>query len=350
MTFPASATTYLNPLNWAHAAWSYKKTTLVCASIGGVVYPLLFSPYVSYRFSNETENQFEWIGPKGGAAPGVNDEPREFDGEDYRGFFTLLFHRYLANYRDFRSEARKHYEQFLESVGHPSETYTAPTQPLEKFHENSEGLYLFVHGLKGHASAWNGYKTAIEQKEGQADVRLIKVLNGGDCAVNDAAEQINTIIDAYLKEHPNKPIALVGTSRGGPIVAELELRLRASAPDTPVFVGTIAGANGGTLMMNLLNAIPIVNRLYGKAVIDELSYKSGKVQELQGRQGTSVPQNRTYVNYCTTEEFQIQPCTGFFQSHHNNYYMHGWGHISIVEGVQNHLLGKIETWKVSLIS
>ena len=321
---------------------------MACASIGAVVYPLLFSPYVSYRFSNETENRFEWIGPKGGAAPGVNDEPREFDAKDYRGFFTLLFHRYLANYRDFRSEVLKHYEKTLESIGRPSETYTDPTKDLEPFHEQSKGLYLFIHGLKGHASAWNGYKTAIQDNDFWADVRLVKVLNGGDCAVNDAADQIYIIINEYLKKHPNKPIALVGTSREGPIVAELELRLREKAPGTPVFVGTIAGANGGTLMMNLLNAIPFVNRLYGKAVIDELSYKSEKVQELQGKQKAPVPQNRTYVNYCTTEEFQIQPCTGFFQSYHENYYMHGWGHISIVEGVQNHLLNKLRIWQQNL--
>lgn len=331
---------------WLGISWMVSPIAFCGIGITLIAYPILFSPHGSSQFSQETKHQFEWTGSKEGSAPGRNDAPTAFDGKDRRGVLTLLFHRYLAHFRDFRSEGWTRYEQYLEGQGRSSQTYTDPEKPLEPFQEESSGLYLFVHGLKGHASAWNGYKKAIEQKDAQADVRLIKVLNGGDCPVREAADKIDSIIHQYIQEHPNKPIALVGTSRGGPIVAELECRLRETAPKTKVFVATIAGAHEGTLMMNLLKTIPFLGSfLYGEEVIEELSYNSDKAKELENKQSALTTAPRRYINYCTTEEFQIQPCTGSLQSHAENYYIHGSGHISIVDRVKAHLLQKLEAWK-----
>lgn len=346
----------------AQVLWDLKNPIGITSLTLGVALPVILSSSFMGFFSDAHEH-YSWqpFARSDKEAPGIFDDPQEVEQgaplKDQRGLFLFIFHRYVAFFRDTYTQMVTKYEAFLDWKGSPSETYIDPSIDQD-FHwkENSSGLYVFIHGIHGHPSCWNAYKKTIKTQDPHADVCLIKVKNGGDCSLEEAAEPIFRLLKNYSKKHHANPIALIGTSRGAPITASLELKMRKLAHGPKVYVGTIAGAHHGSLMMTLLKTIGCAHLWFSREVVNELSYKSNCATKLLDQQKTGLIVDRKFRSYCTTEEFQIQPCISSFPRlqiektgsskmvSEEHFYIHGSGHLSIVDRVQPHILDDLFKW------
>ncbi|WP_420422605.1 esterase/lipase family protein [Simkania sp.] len=326
----------------------------------GIALPIILScPMMGYFSDSHKHYSWQPFTSDEKQAPGLFDDPQKVETGapliDRRNPLLLIFHRYVAFLSDVYTQIITKYEAFLDWKGSPSQTYIDPSLTQSyRWKEKSTGLYVFIHGIHGHPSCWNAYKKAIEAHDPNADVCLIKVNNGGDCSLEEATTPILNLLKNYTTKYRDKPIALVGTSRGGPIVASLELKMRKLAQKPKVYVGTIAGAHHGSLMMTLLKMTGCAHLWFSPEVIEELSYKSDCSKELLEQQQKKLTTKRKFRSYCTTEEFQIQPCISAFSRlvietssksiAKERFYVHGSGHLSIVDRVQTHLLNDLFEW------
>lgn len=327
----------------------------------GVALPALLSSPCIERLTHGHQDYswkpFDWSVEE---APGIFDTPRKIEEgaplQDGRRFFHILFHRYVAFFHDMYVQIVGKYEAFLDWMGSPSETYIDPSL-RQKIHwkEKSSGLYVFIHGIHGHPSCWNQYKKMIEAKDPHADVCLIKVKNGGDCRLEEAVKPIFHLIKDYSNQHRTKPVALVGTSRGAPITASLELKMRQFVNRPKVYVATIAGVHHGSIMMNLIKKVGCDRFWFTREATEELAFESDCAKNLLEQQKAKLTVERKFRSDCTTEEFQIQPCTSAFSQlkietmspkpvTEERFYVHGSGHISIVDRVREHLVGDLMKW------
>lgn len=355
---------FINPLSYismpANALWNLKYSIAISSLTLGVALPILLSPPFMDTFS-DSHDDYSWqpFTNDGKEAPGIFDDPQKVEEGaplvDRRNPLLLIFHRYVALLSDIQTQVITKYEAFQDWKGSPNETYIDPSSTQNySWKEKSSGLYVFIHGIHGHPSCWNAYKKAIETQDPNADICLIRVKNGGDCCLEEATAPILSLLNDYTTKYQENPIAIVGTSRGGPIAGNLELKMRELSHKPRVYVGTIAGAHHGSLMMTLLKATGCAQLWFSPEVVEELSYESNCAKKLLDQQENGVTAKRKFRSYCTTEEFQIQPCISAFprlnidgslrSSIEERFYVHGSGHLSIVDRVQPHLLNDLFTW------
>ena len=122
----------------------------------------------------------------------------------------------------------------------------------EDYHwkKNSEGLYLFVHGLQSHPHVWHDYIDQLKEKNPNVDIKAPYVTKRGNCSLEEATEPLKKMVLDYIEKHPGKPICFIGTSNGGRIIAFLSTFLRGYK--TAIKVCSIAGVFLGTSVIKTI--------------------------------------------------------------------------------------------------
>lgn len=143
--------------------------------------------------------------------------------------------------------------------------------------KDSSGLCVLLHGFKGHPSIWDPHLKILNE-ESKIDVFVPFVPKAGNCSLEEAASPILPNIIDYTKNHPDKPICLIGVSNGGRLATWLEVQLRTISPSTPVKVSTIAGVHFGTPIIQLLEKLKLAKFFLSPVIRKELSYGNVKAK------------------------------------------------------------------------
>lgn len=210
--------------------------------------------------------------------------------------------------------------------------------------KESEGLYLFIHGLRGAPTAWNSYLKKVNERSPGIHCLAPHVPLGGNCPLEDSAEPLLEIVKDYLKKNPGKPVVLVGTSNGGRIALYIENKLEADCLNLSII--SLAGVHYGTKQINRLARWKLlwVQRLHREVAKDfhwdsEVARKSLKEwqekQELWKRQGIAV----RHLFCASTEDEQVRPLSCSLPSGPFSYKIYtGENHLSIVRAARDDAL------------
>ncbi len=283
----------------------------------------------------------------------LSSSPQEILGRTYYDPRTLakkLFDRIVSLARSTADTLYKMPSIVKTSLGFANPHYVDPLQTTPGWKEQSDGLYVMVHGLNGHPSAFDDYGKTLENRHPEADLAIVVVPKGGNCTVIEASEPILQLVESYIKKNPEKPVSLIGTSNGGRIVAYIETKLRKRAPNTPVLVSCVAGAHFGSYVMNLIHAYGLADLFgYTREIMQELAYGSDVTKNLLNEQREPLPNGveRDFSFYMTTEETHVHPPNSelpIINQGEKHYVVHGEGHSSIVRRVLPNLLEHATEW------
>ncbi|MCB1073317.1 MAG: hypothetical protein KDK96_09500 [Chlamydiia bacterium] len=263
---------------------------------------------------------------------------------DERIYRKIFLDWHLANYREVCARIVSGKERMLDCLGYRKGHYLDPTsRETVQWKEKSSCLILFVHGLDGHPSHFAEYKKHLERDD--RDTHLLTVLNGGHCTTEDGAAPILSLIGKYREKFPQNPIVLIGTSRGGPIMAHIELELREQGEANPrVYVGTIAGANNGAGLMRLGTIFRVAYLFFNPGLIEALDFNQSVPQDLISRQKAGDLSKRQFDYWATSGDFTVTPYSSGFPDIPGAYHflVHGQGHTSVVVGVREDVTGRVE--------
>ena len=230
-------------------------------------------------------------------------------------------------------------------LGNPE--YVIPSGLDNVWKVNSQGLYVLVHGLKGHPSQWDNQAARLKQLHPEADIRQVRVPEQGNCKLELASDPIVDMIRDYIKQNPNKPVSLFGVSNGGRIILDTEIQLRDTT--TPVRVSSVAGVLFGSgIMDQLVDHIPVLRDTYDSNLRQEISYGSDKAKEILNRQRQKLdPQVvREYEMWTSSEDTHVWPYSSALAniegaSHH---IVRGEGHASILDRVCKEQVSNAIAW------
>jgi len=250
---------------------------------------------------------------------------------------------------DFILISAKHSKRLVEPLLgiRPEDTYK------NQWKQTSKGLYVLIHGLKGHPHVWKKHRHCLRHQQPDHDVFVPHVVDQGNCTLEKAANPILEKIREYAQKHPQKPICLIGASNGGRIATYLETQLREKSAHTEILVSTIAGVHFGSKMLDRVNHFWLMRKLVGHtdAIRQELSFSSERAKKLLDHvQNPLRPETkRTYVFYGSTEDYMATdlrttlPRVGSDKTVHYHVF-HGYGHSSLVNGVRDHQLTFAQQW------
>lgn len=228
----------------------------------------------------------------------------------------------------------------------------------KEWNKESEGLYVFVHGLQGYPSIWNRHREQLENEQNR-DVFVPYVPLSGNGDLEEVASPILEVIKTYIAEHPLKPICLIGHSNGGRICTWLETELRSIAPSVPVRVSTVAAVHFGSSKMNILkHCHDKMGVRFGlnSSVITDLSLGSEKAREIL--QKVSLPLEpgvvRSFQFYGSTEDAfvpELRSSIPFFEDpslfkNHDvtHHVIHGYSHSGMVPQLAVEQMQSCEEW------
>lgn len=142
--------------------------------------------------------------------------------------------------------------------------------------QESEGLYLFLHGLGQTPYTWKSYVKTVQKDHPGFHCVAPLIKNRGNCSLSDAADPILELVKDYIEKHPGKPIHIVGTSNGGRIAQYIEARLPEFMPEnSSLAVATVAGLHYGTKFVSVANKYHLHHFLFvNKSVKKEFPYAS----------------------------------------------------------------------------
>lgn len=237
---------------------------------------------------------------------------------------------------------------YRKTFSKPRSEFVECSKPID-WKVNSQGLYVLVHGLRGHPAHWIEQLKILEKEQTSFDVIAPFVPKQGDCTLEDAAQPILEKICEYTKKNPTKPVSLIGVSNGGRIVTWLESELREKAPNTPVKVSAVAGVHFGSRLVTKARHWPIAKQIVGsKAIQEELAYGSPKAFELAERlkNGTRFHNDaRSFDFYATAEDLCVDVDSALPSvANAQHYLVHGEGHNTIVEAVASHQIQSCQAW------
>lgn len=217
----------------------------------------------------------------------------------------------------------------------------------------SEGLYVLIHGLKGHPSIWQTHIDQL-QEETTRDLFVPYVPLQGNGPLEEVAHPILKVIEDYVAHHPTKPICLIGVSNGGRLCTWLEAQLRISAPQVPIKISTIAAVHFGSSRMNLVKRCHQWTGWglgYDVSVIDDLCFGSNKAKEILDRVSQPLPSGviRDFEFFGSTEDLQVPELPSSMPKLGNglqsvNNIIHGYNHNSIVAGVAIQQVKSCQEW------
>lgn len=225
--------------------------------------------------------------------------------------------------------------------------YVTPAGENNHWRQDNEGLYVLIHGLNGHPSAWDGQASDLKDKHPEAEIRQVRVPKNGNCGLEEAADPILKMVKDYIEKNPGKPICLFGVSNGGRIAAYIEKELR----DIPgaIKVSTVAGVHYGSGLMSFLNDVGVSPWLFEEEVRDELAFGSEKSKQLIKDQRVKLNEGvaRDFEFYTATEDSRLWNYHGALPKIHQNekhYLVHGEEHGSIVERVREQQVSNAIQW------
>ncbi|QVL57391.1 MAG: alpha/beta hydrolase [Simkaniaceae bacterium] len=274
----------------------------------------------------------------------LGDETKSI--QDERHYFQVVYDWNMATFREIQSRAFSFKERGLDRLGFRKDCYLDPTskEPIQ-WKENSSCLILFVHGLDGHPSHFAQYKSLLDAEN--RDIHLLYTLNRGRCSTEDGASPILSIIANYREKHSQNPIVLVGTSRGGPLMAHIELELR-KHQKSRVYVGTVSGANNGSYMMTLAKVFKVGFLLFPQELISVLDFNHEVPQSLIQKQKKPLSNQsvRQFDYWATTGDLTVVPCSSGLPDipDASHFLVHGQGHTSIVDHVVEEVTSRVETF------
>lgn len=219
--------------------------------------------------------------------------------------------------------------------------------------EDSQGLYVLVHGLMSHPATWDKHRDKIMKEQPDHDLFIPYVPKKGNCTLEEAASPILEKILSYAEKCPNKPICLIGSSNGGRIVHHLEIELRLRVPQAKIWVSSIAGVHFGSTKMSAIRSNCLLRCLTGvsDSIAEELSFGSEKAQEILKamQQPLPVETHRKYVFYGTPEDTLATNISTVFpkigEDKSVEYIsLYGYGHCSLIHGVCDDQIDRAKTW------
>lgn len=217
------------------------------------------------------------------------------------------------------------------------------------WNEDSEGLIVFIHGLRTDPAAWFAQLSLIPI-DTKIDLFAPVVHQRGMCSLEQAVTPLLPKIKDYTQKHPEKPICLLGTSNGGRIAAWLETELRESSPQTPVKVSSVAGVHFGSSRMALVDKLGISKWFYPNELRQELNYGSTKAHELLNRVRAPIGPScapRSYELFATREDLTIPDLDSTLprlDKGEQFHIVHGVGHSSIVSAVAEKQMNSCFAW------
>lgn len=216
--------------------------------------------------------------------------------------------------------------------------------------ENSEGLYLFVHGLQSHPHVWHDYINQLKETNPNVDIKAPYIKKRGNCSLEEATEPLKGMVLDYIDKNPGKPICFIGTSNGGRIIAFLSILLKGY--NTAIKVCSIAGVFLGTSLIGVIKKWGISKILSLTSVIleelDEGSDVSAKlVSEMQDPLKTG--DIRSFDFFAAHKDRKVpNPLSSLpiIEKGEEHFLVVGTGHSSIVPVVKNFVLQRCEEWRL----
>jgi hypothetical protein len=212
----------------------------------------------------------------------------------------------------------------------------------QNWKENSNGLVVLLHGLNSHPAVWHGHVSTMKKDTanyGSVDLRTPLIPKKGNCTVSESLGPIENMIRNYARNHPDKPICVLGVSNGGRLAAHLSHKLQDL--DNPLLFSGIASVLNGTQH-------PIFqNESFDPEIKKDYIWADTEAAELIKKMATVEKTNRLResIFYTSTEDPLVYPWYGsipFFKDQNNdNYYCKAQGHSSIVGHVKRHQLAKV---------
>jgi hypothetical protein len=279
--------------------------------------------------------------------------------QDERSYPTTCCHRVLACLHHLRYAGAWRID-YLRSFFRPEEMIREPTVssltgrydmrtlPWNDPHcKDSDGLCLFLHGLKASAKQWEAYTRQFSTHFPNTHYIAGSVFERGNCFLEEAGDPFIELIEDYLQKFPGKSIILIGTSNGSRIASYIEVNLKPELlKNSQLKVFSIAGVHGGTVLIDLAHRMGCAGMLgLHPAITSDFSCNSERTLSLvsQWRERQKIWQvQRTEVShhfFITTEDELVRPLSSSFPRLkltplENYHVVHGESHETIVDGVQ----------------
>jgi hypothetical protein len=222
----------------------------------------------------------------------------------------------------------------------------------EDYHwkKNSEGLYLFVHGLQSHPHVWHDYIDQLKEKNPNVDIKAPYVTKRGNCSLEEATEPLKKMVLDYIEKHPGKPICFIGTSNGGRIIAFLSTFLRGYK--TAIKVCSIAGVFLGTSVIKTIKKWGISRLLrLTNVILEELDEGSDVSAKLMSKMQASLKTGniRSFDFFAAHKDRKVSnPLSSLpiIKKGEEHFLVVGTGHSSIVPIVKDFVLQRCEDWRI----
>ncbi len=263
----------------------------------------------------------------------------------------------IAYYKGLTHSIRRIYDSFIYFNNKPyydnfpilSPLFSSPGIDIKP-----EGLVIYLHGLRRSYWDWrNVYKIMKD------DDRFIKykfwtlnIEKKGDCNYMDAATDITTVINDYIRLYPDLTIFLIGTSNGSRIAATVESMLDPELyKNAKIRLVSIAGFFGPAHITQVAHSYGILNYMgYHPDIIDALTTDDphNSLLEMWNEQQHNWKAYTVDVKhqfYASTDDERLYPPTSSLPKL-NKYYNNGndidnyiiipgWDHCSIVDGISD---------------
>lgn len=190
--------------------------------------------------------------------------------------------------------------------------------PEQNWKENSNGLYVLIHGLLS-SPKFKGRKFVkeINKKGHNYDILLPNLIDSGNNSLDIITEPLYILINDYINKNPGKPIHLIANSNGCRVASLIEIKLRDL--DVNMKITSIAGAYNGS--SNIDRFPHILDIFLKETVINELSTNSEvNMNLIKLMNDTPIKGKRFYDFYCTLNDWyipNIDDCYPKLKNHEN---------------------------------
>lgn len=216
--------------------------------------------------------------------------------------------------------------------------------------ENSSGLVLMLHGLRGHPAQFDSHVRSLRKHE-NLDVKVPFILEKGDCSVEDMLEPLKQMIDEYIttqnKDENEIKISLVGISNGGRLSIKLTEWLKESHPDVQLLTLASAPVLHGT---GIADSIGFRMQGFSESVKEDFKYEN-KDKEWVHQATSDLPANFKVRTFIGLEDSLVFPTTACLVGADNltdggrgkttNYFYKNQGHTSILMGSEKDQMRKL---------
>lgn len=236
------------------------------------------------------------------------------------------------------------------------ETYTYKKEELPwNSSSESQGLYLFIHGLRGFPADLGQYIEEVRRKNPHAHLFAPRVAKGGNCKLTKAATPFVEVVEDYLSKFPGKPVTILGVSNGARIATYIEGHMRPEMlGSSRLSIVSLSGVQYGTSMATFLEKSGLA-RFWGlkKNTRKELVFGSQVAQEnlaaWRQRQSLWKAQDSAVRHlFCaSTEDEQVRSlhcALPYHESAISDYKIYnGQTHVSIIDGALDDVMRWLET-------